>query len=985
MAGRTTGVSDRAAVTRRDSIVLVTLTFVYVLNFLDRQLLGILAKPIQDTLHITDGQLGLIGGLYFAFFYCFIAIPVGWFADRTNRVTVVSLACAIWSAATICCGLAITFPQLVAARMTVGFGEAGGVPPSYAIIADTFPPGRRATAFGIYNLGPPIGAALGIAFGASIAAAFDWRDAFVAIGVVGLVAAIVVRLLLREPARGALDRSTADVEPDRKTAFWPTIRMFLSNPVLMLAAIGSGATQFVTYGLGNFAVLFLIREKGMTLDQIAVWYALVVGVGMSAGMVVSGRVIDRLARRSRQVYAIGPAISLALALPFYVGFVWAPSWPLALALLTVVMLLNYFYLSSSVALVQEEVRPDQRVLSGALLLLVMNFIGLGLGPTFVGQASDYFAAARFGAFAAGRAVCAVARLCRRHHPVPVAGARAARRPSRRRKGSRMTLLHRLLTAASLSAAATPTAAPPVAAPAVRIEAPAGTVQGSADGDLRVFKGIPYAAPPVGAMRWRPPAPMLRWQDVRTATAFGPACVQPQGPSPSVYAGPPMPVSEDCLTLNIWTPAQAKKAPVLVWIHGGALQTGSSREPIYDGKRLADRGVVVVSINYRLGVLGWLAHPALSAESRQRLSGNYGLLDQIAALRWVRDNIAAFGGDPGNVTIAGESAGALSVMYLLESPSARGLFAKAVSESGYMISMADLKRSIYGAPSGEAAGQMLAGAVHAPDIAALRDMDAQTLTDTAAKLGFGPFGIVDGVTLPQQMVAAFDKGQQAPVPLLVGFNQGEIRSLMILARKPPATAAAYEQAIRARYGDLADAFLRLYPATDYPQSILATTRDALYGWTAERMARRQTAIGQPAYLYLFDHGYPAEDSAGLHAFHASELPFVFGTLDRTPPHWPAIPATGGERAMSDAMIGYWTSFARDGRPVAANAPAWPRLADGGGYMHFAATPQPERDLMPGMYVLNEAVVCRRVAAAKVGWNWNVGLAAPLPPPPPAPCP
>lgn len=372
-------------------IVLGILTFVYVLNFLDRQLLGILAKPIQDSLHITDGQLGLLGGLYFALFYCFIAVPVGWVADRSNRVTIVSLACAIWSAATICCGLAATFPQLVAARMAVGFGEAGGVPPSYAIITDTFPPGRRGTALGIYNLGPPIGAALGIAFGASIAAAFDWRAAFIAVGLVGIVTAAVVRLVVREPARGALD-DVAAVVPGGGSAFWATMRMFFSNPVLTLVALGSGATQFVTYGLGNFAVLFLISEKGMTLNQVAVWYALAVGIGMSAGMVVSGRVIDRLARRSRQVYAMGPAWSLAAALPFYVAFVWAPSWPLALCLLTVVMLLNYFYLSAAVALVQDEVRPDQRVLSGALLLLVMNFIGLGLGPTFVGAASDWFAA-----------------------------------------------------------------------------------------------------------------------------------------------------------------------------------------------------------------------------------------------------------------------------------------------------------------------------------------------------------------------------------------------------------------------------------------------------------------------------------------------------------------------------------------------------------------------------------------------------------------
>jgi MFS family permease len=372
-------------------LMLAALTFVYVLNFLDRQLLGILAKPIQDSLHITDGQLGLIGGLYFALFYCFIAIPVGFLADRANRVTILSLACAIWSGATTACGLAATYPQLVVARMTVGFGEAGGVPPSYALITDSFPPGRRGIAFGIYNLGPPIGAALGIAFGASIAALFDWRHAFVAIGIVGIVTAILIKLLLREPARGATD-AAAPAGTGSKAGFWATLGMFFTHPVLMLAALGSGATQFVTYGLGNFAVLFLMREKGMTLQDVALWYALTVLLGMGAGMLISGRVIDHFTRRSRVVYAIAPATSLIVALPFYVAFVWAPHWQLALALLTVTMVFNYFYLSSAVALVQEQVRPDQRVLSGALLLLVMNFIGLGLGPTWVGAASDWFKA-----------------------------------------------------------------------------------------------------------------------------------------------------------------------------------------------------------------------------------------------------------------------------------------------------------------------------------------------------------------------------------------------------------------------------------------------------------------------------------------------------------------------------------------------------------------------------------------------------------------
>ncbi|HUD74233.1 MAG TPA: MFS transporter [Terracidiphilus sp.] len=370
-------------------IALAMLCAVYVLNFLSRQLPGILAKPIQDSLHISDGQLGRIGGLYFALFYCCISIPVGWLADKTNRSKVLAVACAIWSVATMCCGGAATYLQFAIAYMTVGFGEAGGVPPSYSIISDYFPPGRRGRALGLYNLGPPIGAALGIAFGASIAAAFNWRYAFVSLGSVGLFAVIGILFLVPEPRRGGLDRISDEVTAS-KTGFRQTLAMFISRPSLVLVALASGATQFVTYGQLNFAVLFLMREKGMTLKQVAVYYALVVAIGMGGSMLASGRAIDRFTRRSKQAYALVPAASLALALPFYLAFVWAPSWRLALLFLAGTMFLNYFYLTSAVTLVQEEVRPDQRVMSGALLLLIMNLIGLGLGPTFVGAASDYF-------------------------------------------------------------------------------------------------------------------------------------------------------------------------------------------------------------------------------------------------------------------------------------------------------------------------------------------------------------------------------------------------------------------------------------------------------------------------------------------------------------------------------------------------------------------------------------------------------------------
>jgi len=376
-------------------IVLAVLCFVYVLNFLDRQLLSILAKPIQDSLHLKDGQLGLIGGLYFALFYCLISIPVGWLADKTNRVGVLAGACALWSAATVACGLSATYSQLVAARMTVGVGEAGGVPPSYAIISDYFPPARRGTALGLYNLGPPIGQAAGVAIGASIAAAYGWRPAFIALGAVGVLGAILVMAIVREPRRGGLDATPAIVAnvAAPKASFTATLKMFFSSPTLLLAAFASGATQIVTYGGGNFSTLFLMREKGMTLKEVALYYALVVAICMGGGIFVSGRVIDRFAHRTKAAYAIIPAITLAMAVPFFLGFIWAPSWPLALAFLAGPTFLNYFYLSSAVTLVQNEVRPDQRVLSGALLLLIMNLIGMGVGPTLVGAMSDAFHAA----------------------------------------------------------------------------------------------------------------------------------------------------------------------------------------------------------------------------------------------------------------------------------------------------------------------------------------------------------------------------------------------------------------------------------------------------------------------------------------------------------------------------------------------------------------------------------------------------------------
>jgi predicted MFS family arabinose efflux permease len=379
--------------TRYALVVLALLCLVYVLNFLDRQLLSILAKPIQEDLGVSDGQLGRLGGLYFALFYCILGIPVAWLADRANRVRVLTVACALWSVATVGCGMAQNYPQLAIARMSVGIGEAGGVPPSYSIISDYFPAARRGTALGLFNLGPPIGQALGVAFGAKIAAAYDWRVAFFLLGASGLIAAAVVWIKVREPRRGATDARmlVADATdlPDETVSFWAAMRMFAKQPTLALVALSAGATQFVNYATLGFTTLLLMREKAMTLDEIAIWYALVLGTGVSAGIFLSGRLIDRFAERSPHVYGLLPGIALAVAVPFFIGFVHAPTWPVALAFLAVPTFLNYFYLTPAVTLVQNSVPAHQRTLAGAVLLLIMNLIGLGLGPTWLGAVSDW--------------------------------------------------------------------------------------------------------------------------------------------------------------------------------------------------------------------------------------------------------------------------------------------------------------------------------------------------------------------------------------------------------------------------------------------------------------------------------------------------------------------------------------------------------------------------------------------------------------------
>jgi para-nitrobenzyl esterase len=308
-----------------------------------------------------------------------------------------------------------------------------------------------------------------------------------------------------------------------------------------------------------------------------------------------------------------------------------------------------------------------------------------------------------------------------------------------------------------------------------------------------------------------------------------------------------------------------------------------------------------------------------------------------------------------------------------------LFAKAIAESPYMFSTPDLKEAKHGAPSSEQLGVNMMTAMHVPDIATLRTMDAEKLLEGSIAAGFPTAGAIDGHILPRQIVETFKKGEQAPVPLMAGFTSGEIRSLAIVAPPQVASAAEYEAIIRDRYQDLADEFLRLYPSTNVRESALAAVRDAVFGWSVEQMIRTQTALGQPAYYFFWDHGYPAADAAGLHASHTGEVPYVFGALDHLPRLWPQMPLTPEEWALSDAVIGYWTSFARTGKPEAAKAPAWPAYGSTASYMEFKDVPKASTHPLPGMYELIEQVFCRRRASGTQPWNWTESTAAQKLPP------
>ena len=502
--------------------------------------------------------------------------------------------------------------------------------------------------------------------------------------------------------------------------------------------------------------------------------------------------------------------------------------------------------------------------------------------------------------------------------------------------------------------------------AAQVTTTGGLVTGtsSVDGHVRIFSGIPYAAPPVGDLRWRPPQPAAPWTGVRDAAKAGPACTQGQM-FPDISFSEQ---SEDCLTLNVFAPAAAKggRLPVMVWIHGGGFQAGGGAEPRHDGQAFARKGIVLVTINYRLGVFGFLAHPDLTKESDRRASGNYGMLDQVAALQWVRDNIAAFGGDPRNVTIFGESAGSFAVSGLIASPLAKGLFHKAIGESGAFFSAGGGTLSLAALAEAESVGTKFVVAAGADSIAALRAKPAQEVLALAQKTRqfFAP--IVDGYFLPADVRSVYAAGSQNQVPLLAGWNADEMRAAVTLRPQKP-TAQSFTEETRKRFGAHADAILKAYPAaTDAEalESAAALGSDTFIGYATWKWIELHSAPGRvPVYRYSFDrkipvppgntvNGVPAT-SADIGARHAGEIEYVFGSLALS---LPKVPFEAADRALSDAMTSYWANFARTGDPNGPGLPKWPRYDAGGRrVLHLDVTIRDAEDATRPRYEAIDAYV------------------------------
>ncbi len=456
----------------------------------------------------------------------------------------------------------------------------------------------------------------------------------------------------------------------------------------------------------------------------------------------------------------------------------------------------------------------------------------------------------------------------------------------------------------------------------RVKTANGVVEGTGEPrtPVRAFKGIPFAQAPTGDLRWKPPQPLERWKGVRRAVQFGPRCMQRPVFADMNFRSNG--VSEDCLYLNIWTPAKSakEKLPVLVYFYGGGFVAGDGSEPRYDGESMARKGIVALTVNYRLGALGFLAHPELTKESPQHASGNYGLLDLCAALQWVQKNIAAFGGDPKKVTIAGESAGSLAVSAQMASPLSKGLFAGAIGESGSVLG------TLPAVPLGEAekTGVAFQSAAGATSLAALRAMPADDILKAEAKPGMGRFAItVDGYFFTEPPLDAYRAGKQARVPLLVGWNSEEMTWRAMLRDQEP-TPENYANAVRKLYGDRADGVLKAYPASTQEETIRAATDlagDRFIGFSTWKWSDLCGKTGgKPVYRYLFAR--PRPGAAGG-AVHSAEIEYAMGNLSTNKVYaW-----TDDDHAVSKVMQEYFANFVKTGNPNGAGLPEWPAANSG----------------------------------------------------------
>ena len=473
----------------------------------------------------------------------------------------------------------------------------------------------------------------------------------------------------------------------------------------------------------------------------------------------------------------------------------------------------------------------------------------------------------------------------------------------------------------------------------RVKIESGFVEGttSSDSSVRIFRGIPFAAPPVGELRWRPPQAVRPWNGVRKAVDFGPRCVQGRVFGDIVFRSSEM--SEDCLSLTIWTPArtQADALPVYVWFYGGGFAAGAGDEARYDGESFAKHGIVVVNVNYRLGIFGFFAHPELTKESPHHASGNYGLLDQVAGLEWVRRNIAAFGGDPQRVTIGGESAGSLSVSALMASPLSRDLFQRAIGESGAFFGLTGGR----GTPSlaeAEKSGSEFALSVGGKSLAELRNMSSDDLLREASKKdnGFGFWPIVDGYFLPADVDSIYRQGRQSQVPLLAGWNADEVRMTVLLAKEKP-NAKTFTEQLRQQFGPKAEEALKLYGASTDKEAFrsagdLASDEFIVFGtW---KWIDMQAATEKPVYRYQFDRQVPIPEAMKdtglktLGAAHASELEYVFTMLDSKKAGWQPE-----DYQVAKTMNAYWANFIRTGDPNGPGLAPWPQFGKTHEVMHL----------------------------------------------------